>query len=189
MAFPAYFEQYGGVNSVIRSRFFWCAVVITTLMAAFFSSEKWWELAISVIPGLVSFSIAGVAIFVSLGSDALRAVIAGKKAGSSESSPFVGFMSMFTHFIVIQLLALLSALLAKAFYVTPPQGLEAIAVLLDGLKVPFWLLGGLLFNYAILLCIALAIEIYRLAEMIDEFQTVENEVAEAARKAGDARGH
>ena len=174
MKFPSYFETYGGLNSVVKSRYFWAAVATTALCSKYYTQPGWWELAISIVPGLVGFSIAGVAIFVSLGSDSLRSVIAGKRVGSEEPSPFLTFMSMFTHFIVVQLLALFIALVSKALFdVAPisPNPFEAIAV---SLKNPFWLLGGLTLSYAVILCAALALEIYRLARMIDTFQTVQN---------------
>ena len=172
--FPQYFEVYGGLNSLVKSKYFWCAIALTLVCSRFFLTPSWWELATSVIPGLVGFSIAGVAIFVSLGSDSLRAVIAGKEPGDTEESPFVQFMAMFTHFIVVQLAALIFALVADALYSAKPIANNPLADLAESIRPPFWLLGGLLFLYAIFLCIALAVEIYRLATLIDRFQTAEN---------------
>lgn len=174
--FPRYFEAYGGLNALVKSRFFWSAMLVTAICSKFFTAPKWWELALSVVPGLVGFSIAGVAIFVSLGSDALRSKIAGKIPGETVESPFMSFMAMFTHFIVIQLLALLVAFVAKALYDATPLASNPLAGLVDDLRGPFWLFGGLCFTYAIFLCFALAVEIYRLASMIDEYQTRVNQL-------------
>jgi hypothetical protein len=176
--FPRYFEAYGGLNALAKSRYFWGAVAITGVCSRYFTTPKWWDLSIAFVPGLVGFSIAGVAIFVSLGSDQLRARIAGKMPGEKEESPFMSFMAMFTHFIVIQLVALVAAFIAKAFYEARPLGQNPLAELSDSLREPFWLFGGLAFTYAILLCTALAVEIYRLASMIDDYQTRLNELGE-----------
>lgn len=173
--FPKYFEAYGGLNAIVASGYFWVAVVLTALCYKYFGKADWWGLVLDVIPGLVGFSIAGVAIFVSLGSDKLRASIAGKVPGNDDSSPFVDFMAMFTHFIVVQLLALLVAVVSKALYNSPVAPSGMYVEFAEALKGPFWFVGGLLFIYATLLCVALALEIYRLAEMIDQFQTRENE--------------
>lgn len=178
MKFPKYFEAYGGLNAVVTSKYFWSAVALTALAGRYFTTAKWWDLAISVVPGLVGFSIAGLAIFISLASDALREVIAGKRPGSSAESPFMTFMAMFTHFIVVQLLALLLAFIAKALYQAKPISGNPLQYCAEGLRSPFWLVGGLLFVYALFLCVALAVEIYRLAAMIDDFQTTENELTE-----------
>lgn len=172
--FPEYFDTYGGLNALVKSKYFWFAVAITILCSRYFTTPGWWELAITVIPGLVGFSIAGVAIFVSLGSDSLRAVIAGKDPNDPSPSPFMAFMAMFTHFVVIQLIALLCAFVAQALYDARPIASNPLEGLASELRGPFWLVGGLLFCYALSLCTALAIEIYRLAKMIDEFQSREN---------------
>lgn len=81
---------------------------------------------------------------------------------------------MFTHFVVVQLIALLCAFVAQALYDARPIANNPLAGLASDLRGPFWLLGGLLFCYALSLCTALAIEIYRLANMIDQFQSREN---------------
>lgn len=175
MKFPAYFEVYGGLNSVVRSPYFWAAGAMTALCAGFFAQAGWWDLAIAVVPGLVGFSIAGIAIFISLGSDKLREVIAGREEGSAEPSPFMLFMSMFTHFIVVQLIALLVALTSKMLYgaaALDPNPFEGLA---EVLRLPFWILGGFALTYAVFLSISLATEIFRIARIIDEIQTDENE--------------
>ena len=172
--FPKYFVIYGGFNAMATSVYFWGAAVLTALCYKYFASPDWWSLVLNVVPGLVGFSIAGVAIFVSLGSDRLRASIAGREPGSDDSSPFIDFMAMFTHFIVIQLLALVVAVASKALYESPIDQRSPLVLLVDPIRNPFWLVGGFLFLYATLLCVALALEIFRLAEMIDEFQTREN---------------
>lgn len=174
MKLPRYFVAYGGWNSVFSSRYFFLALAMVSLGSGYFLRAKWWDLVTSVVPGLVGFAIAGVAIFISLGSDALRGIIAGKTPGSQEPSPFISFMAMFTHFIVVQLLALVAALLAKFMYETQQPVITGLVDLGVQLRSPFWLVGGLLFCYAVALCLSLAIEIYRLATMIDDFQTMQN---------------
>lgn len=175
MRMPRYFREYGAWNSVFSSKYFYAAVAISCLGYWYFQQPKWWDLVTSVVPGLVGFAIAGVAIFISLGSDALRSIIAGKVPGEDKPSPFIAFMAMFTHFIVVQLAALVVAILAKFFYETsnpPSVGLVQASL---HLKPVFWWFGGLLFCYAVTLCLSLAVEIFRLATMIDDFQTSENE--------------
>jgi hypothetical protein len=172
--FPKYFVIYGGFNAMATSAYFWGAAVLTALCYKYFANPDWWGLVLNVVPGLVGFSIAGVAIFVSLGSDKLRASVAGKEPGSEELSPFIDFMAMFTHFIVVQLLALVVAVTSKALYESPIDQSSPLVLLVEPVRHPFWFVGGFLFMYATLLCVALALEIFRLAEMIDEFQTREN---------------
>jgi hypothetical protein len=191
MGMPRYFAEYGGWNSVFASRYFYAALAVSGLGYWYFQRPNWWDLVMSVIPDLVGFAIAGVAIFVSLGSDSLRSTIAGKEPGSEKSSPFIAFMSMFTHFVMVQLIALVVALLAKFFYETENPPFKFMLDVGVQLRSCFWWLGGLFFSYAVMLCISLAIEIFRLSTMIDEFQTNENEFmarqAEERAKAEDGR--
>lgn len=183
---PGYFEAYGGLNALAKSRYFWCAVGTTAICSRYFMTPKWWDLSIAVVPGLVGFSIAGVAIFISLGSDALRSRIAGRLPGEVDVSPFMAFMAMFTHFVVIQLLTLFTAFLAKAFYESKEIVSNPFAGIVADLKSPFWLLGGFFFSYSILLCVALAMEIYRLASMIDDYQTRLNELGSESEANRDS---
>lgn len=188
MGMPRYFVEYGGWNSVFASKYFYAAAAVSGLGFWYFQQPKWWDLVTSVVPGLVGFAIAGVAIFVSLGSDALRSIIAGKEPGSKDSSPFIAFMAMFTHFIMVQLIALVLALVAKFFYETTAPPSAALVEVGVTLRPLFWWLGGLFFCYAVMLCLSLATEIFRLATMIDDFQTRENKYLadEAARRAQEA---
>lgn len=174
----SYFSEYGGLNAIFLSPFFYLAVATTGVCSRYFTTPKWWDVVISVVPGLVGFSIAGVAIFISLGNDSLRGVFAGKEPGSSESSPFMKFMAMFTHFIVVQLIALLCAFCAKALYEVAPIVSDAAVANINVAKNSFWLLGGLCFCYAIFLSMSLAVEIYRLARMIDAYQSEVNNSAD-----------
>lgn len=171
MAMPRYFREYGAWNSVFSSRYFYAALLISGLGYWYFQQPKWWDLVTSVVPGLVGFAIAGVAIFISLGSDALRSIIAGKEPGSSKPSPFIAFMAMFTHFIVVQLAALVFALVAKFFYETSNPPVSSLVQVGVHLKSGFWWFRGLLFCYAVMLCLSLAVEIFRLATMIDDYQS------------------
>ncbi|MBN5078242.1 hypothetical protein JY424_01035 [Stenotrophomonas maltophilia] len=188
MGIPRYFVEYGGWNSVFASKYFYAAAAVSGLGFWYFQQPKWWDLVTSVVPGLVGFAIAGVAIFVSLGSDALRSIIAGKEPGSNDTSPFIAFMAMFTHFIMVQLIALVLALVAKFFYETTAPPSAALVEVGVTLRPLFWWLGGLFFCYAVMLCLSLATEIFRLATMIDDFQTRENKyhADEAARSAQEA---
>ena len=186
LKFPDYLDEYGGINSVVKSSYFWAATLTTVLASRYFLAPKWWDVVLSVVPGLVGFSIAGVAIFISLGNDGLRSVFAGRRPSDPEtkSSPFMKFMAMFTHFIIVQLLALVFAFLAKSFYDASAPPYAILTDISDNLKAPFWLISGLLFLYSIFLSMSLALEIYRLARMIDQFQTVQNKKnSDGARQA------
>ncbi len=182
----SYFQVYGGLNEVVKSPYFYGALLTTLVASRYLLEPGWWDLVISAVPGLVGFSIAGVAIFISLGNDSLRSVFAGRDPGETAHSPFMKFMAMFTHFIVIQLAAFILAYLAKAIYESPAFPIPEIVDLVDSGRYVFWFIGGLAFSYAVFLSMALALEIYRLARMIDEFQTAENEPSPESRPEAGA---
>ena len=170
----SYFQVYGGLNAIGTSPYFYGALLVAVIASRYLSKPGWWDLVISAVPGLVGFSIAGVAIFISLGNDALRSIFAGRLPGETGPSPFMKFMAMFTHFIVVQLVAFVLAFVAKAIYESPAIKVPALVEVVNGGKPVFWFMGGLAFSYAVFLSMALALEIFRLARMIDEFQTKRN---------------
>ncbi len=173
---PSYFKVYGGWRAIFRSYFFYAGVSAAVLGWSFFSKANWWDTVISVVPGMVGFSIAAVAIFFSLSGSELRKILAGEDAG--ESSAFMDFMAMFTHFIVVQVIALSLALLSKFAYAVPSPPAKCCQEIVEILRAPFWLAGGIVFCYGIALCFAVAVEVYRIARIVDAYQTACNKQAE-----------
>lgn len=168
---PRYVRAYGGINSLLSSYYFWISIAITIICSEFFISPNWWDISISIIPDIVGFSIAGVAIFISIGSDELRSKISGRLPGETDESPFISFMAMFTHFVMTQLAALLIAIISKLLYSLRPPDFSFLTNISEAIKPVFWLLGGFTFIYSLLLCMALVLEIFRLSFMIDDYQT------------------
>jgi hypothetical protein len=75
-------------------------------------TSKWEEISISVLPSLMGFSIAAMAVMLAFSdSKSLRAVA----QGGREDSYFVKTIANLMHFLVAQICALLLAILGKAF--------------------------------------------------------------------------
>lgn len=168
----SYFKVYGGWKSIFTSPYFYGGVAATVIGLSFFQKAQWWDTVLSVVPGMIGFSIAAVAIFFSLSGSELREILAGEEDG--ESSAFMDFMAMFTHFIVVQVVALSLGLLSKFAYATSPVPVSCIRDVVEVLRIPFWLIGGVVFCYGIALCFAVAVEVYRIARIVDDFQTASN---------------
>lgn len=106
-----YWQLYGGVASLFRSPYFVISIILTVI-SLLFSNDKtdWPGKSFAIIPSLLGFSIGGFAVLLVFSIDRFLRIIA--EAGS-ENSLFLTASVTFVHFIVIQVLALVFALLAS----------------------------------------------------------------------------
>ena len=84
-------------------------MVLNILMYDVWLSPGWWNLPITVLPNLVGFTLGGYAILVAFGDDKFRALLASKEHNQN-NSPFVVMSATFMHFILTQVLSLVTAI-------------------------------------------------------------------------------
>lgn len=170
-----YISAYGGFSSLLKSLYLHIAIVLTVLMYNSWYEAYWWESVINIIPSLIGFSLGGYAIFLAFGDSEFQSVLSGK--GKNNNSPLIGVSGTFVHFIIIQIIALLLALLCKSFYYPPPtfvltafRFFEIDFYLLNRLfKILFWFLSFFAFIYAIVLSIAATLAIFRISKWLDKY--------------------
>jgi hypothetical protein len=106
-----FWRAYGGFSVFIRSPYLHLAIVFALMSYAQWDRE-WWELVISILPGLIGFTLGGYAILIAFGDEQFRALLTGaSKAG--RTSPFVTISATFTHFILTQVTSLLFAIITR----------------------------------------------------------------------------
>jgi hypothetical protein len=175
-----YWTLYGGGKALFSSIYFLLAVVFTALNYWAWSKPHWWDVVISTIPTLLGFTLAGLAVFLSMDSGFSRS-IAGKSA-RKKASPFMALVTSFVHFIVIQVFAFVYALTAKSFYIRVDGLPEIYYRLLPIFNLIGGALGYFLFLYAIFLVLGATFAIFRSStwyEMyIDAVKTAEKEKAQ-----------
>lgn len=166
-----YWTIYGGVAAMARSPYMHVSILLTALTANSWINEKWWFTVISVLPNLLGFTLGGFAIFLGFGEEKFREVISGADSLEAEDySPYLSVSSTFLHFVMVQIAALLWALVASALYFDWPDPRLVVfgrALGLLGAVVGYWL-----FLYSICLASAAGMAIFRVAGWYEAFQTL-----------------
>lgn len=145
--FGAYWTLYGGAGSLLRSPYLHVALLLTALCAAFVDLSKVSisDIAISIIPNLLGFTIGAMAIALAFSSAETFKIVA--EEGDPDSF-FMKLMANLVHFIISQVLTLVSAIVGKAIQLSFLQYLT---------------LGILL--YAILVALAAGIQLFQAASL------------------------
>lgn len=162
-----YWVLYGGFRALFGSLYFFLALMVTAINYFAWSRPGWWDVVISTIPTLLGFTLAGLAVFLSMDSGFSKVIAGG--GDSKKASPFVSLVNSFVHFIVVQVLALLYAISAKSLYVTvdglPQFFYEALPVL----NKVAGLVGFLIYIYAIFLLVSATFAIFRSSLWYDNY--------------------
>lgn len=168
-----YFRQYGGVRAIVTSPYFHLALVLTALSYKIWGTEKFADLVTSVVPAILGFTIAAFTILFSLTTGSFFDVLVEEEEGD-KPSPFAVVVSTFTHFIVVQFVALVLSLLVKA---GAPSLLKSFVELLGpnpcvASSLHYLnILGSaflcLVFFYAVSLALATALNMYRFLSLIE----------------------
>jgi hypothetical protein len=152
-----YWEIYGGWHALLCSPYFHFSFIISLICYPVWTAEHegwaWFNLCISVIPNLVGFTLGGYAMILAFGNEKFRSLIAGPD-DNGDASPFMKVNATFIHFILMQMLSLLIALIEIGWSIKTGV---------------FAFIGFTVFIYALLTGIAAAFAILRLARWFDDF--------------------
>lgn len=172
--FNRYWQHYGGRQAVFLSPYFHAAIVLTACLYPYWLTQPWWNLAINGVPGLLGFSLGGFAIWLGFGDRDFRDRIGKRKKGEA-SSAYMKVSSAFAHFIVLQISALIAAIIAAAtqFSISTdgPIGRYVPLIVADFfvtyLAPMGYFFGFLLFCYALLSALAAGMAVFRVASWFD----------------------
>lgn len=165
--FEVYWTAYGGLGALLRSPYLHAAAVLLVFTTPFWSMPLWWDQSLAVLPNLLGFTLGGFAIFIGFGDEKFRALLA--ENDGSPVNAYVALCATFVHFIVVQALALLAALLAKAWWFYAPwmDPVRSFLPFFNGLGSA---VGYGLFLYALFSVIAATMHIFRIAHLYAHFQ-------------------
>jgi hypothetical protein len=166
--FGQYWSVYGGSKALLRSPYFHVSIVLLAITCRFWLVEKWWDQSLAVLPNLLGFSLAGFAMFLGVGDEKFRALLASKDEDEN-ASPYLVLCSSFVHFILIQCLALLAAVIAKSLEFPTPFD-NATASFINYISIPFRAAGYLLFLYAITSLLAATMSVFRICRIFERVQ-------------------
>ncbi|CPR67045.1 Uncharacterised protein [Salmonella enterica subsp. enterica serovar Bovismorbificans] len=92
-ALARYWKIYGGAGAVFKSRYFWCAFLMTVILYPSWSHQGWWNDILSLMPNLLGFSLGGFAMWIAIGDEAFKKI----KAHSYELLFFFSFYYKLFH--------------------------------------------------------------------------------------------
>lgn len=116
--FKLYWQIYGGLKAFFESLYMWISVIITVICSPLWlrNSEDGENslvgVLLSIVPSLMAFTLAGMAIVLTVSGDKFTKAI---REGGSEQSLFMKTMALFFHFIIIQVFALIMILITASY--------------------------------------------------------------------------
>lgn len=172
-----YWKAYGGFRA------FWCSsYLLTPLLITLFCSSHWLNNAewisdpLSVIPSLLGFTLAGYAMWLSVGNEKLKIVLSSKiDLKKNQYSVFMQINASFLHFVILQIFALIFLYFLKynslGVILNKIQNSylfsNGLLALIEFLSNFFNGLGFFLFIYSIYTMLATVLGIFRISYWID----------------------
>lgn len=110
-----YWRVYGGITAVLRSTYFWLAILITALSGAPYAKDAdgllWPQMAVEIVPSLLGLGLGAMALMLSFSSGRFLEAI---KQKGKDRSYLRKVMASFYHFALVLTAALLVAYVGKA---------------------------------------------------------------------------
>ena len=159
------FTDYGGWRTLLSSGYFRLSVFLAVGLWRLFGEGKWAEFTVGIIPVVLGLTLAGAAILTTIGGDAFRERLAQLEGSGGQEAPILELLSNFIFAMMVQLSALMFALLFQA------KPFEASWLAIFGLdeSVAEWVnftagaIGSVLLLYGILLILGAAFTVRALA--------------------------
>ncbi len=177
-----YWLAYGGFRAIVRSPYLHLSIGLVALTHSVWTAPNWWTTVTAIMPNIIGFSLGGYAIWLGLGDANFRELLSGAEV-EGEISPYLKVNATFVHFIILQVLALLAALIAAALYFEPdPKGWILLLIrglridetkFLPAVRIGGWFVGYWVFLYALLTAVAATLNVFRVAWWYDIHQTNE----------------
>ena len=125
------------------------------------------------MPNLLGFSLGGYAMWIAIGDDNFRKLISGEDE-DGEPSPYMEVNAAFVHFIILQILSMVLALIAKSYYFPLSPNHYLIENFGDYLVIASLIGYGIsyfIFIYALLSALAATLALLRVSSWYDMHQT------------------
>ncbi|NUZ10167.1 hypothetical protein HUZ36_05180 [Pseudoalteromonas sp. McH1-7] len=160
-----YWKAYGGCEKLLASPYFRAAIIINIILWPIWSRPYWWDDVIAFVPNLLGFSLGGFALWMAIGDDKFRKFLA-EETNPNFTTPFCDINTTFVHFLVLQVMAIVVALVNKAytFYFINtfiPLSIWPVWV--------WWFFSYLIFSYSITATLEAILGIYRVTNMYEFF--------------------
>ncbi|MCL1076501.1 hypothetical protein [Shewanella dokdonensis] len=183
--FSRYWIAYGGFRALFTSSYFWISIVLTAVLFPHWTKPNWWNDVLSIMPSVLGFSLGGFAMWMAIGDDDFRKLIAGSEMNqpnqnsneeNGKVSSYMQVNSAFVHFILLQMLAIFCAVLAKAYYFPLPKDHWLLGIFgHDFYKLCLVgdFIGYFIFVYSLMSAVAATMAIFRVSSWYDMYRTNE----------------
>lgn len=180
-----YWRAYGGWASLLKSPYLHLSILVTAATWPLWWSAGWWERVFSLIPSILGFTIGGFAIVLALGSGNFGAVLSSgsKPERDPLDSGLAKLSAAFCHFIIIQFLSIVLALLAQAFVTAPAPCFAPWLSTCQSRRI-FWGIGWFFAVYSLGLAISTANWIFTNIKLLIVYQKLQGNL-KAARRAAE----
>ncbi|XXJ19631.1 hypothetical protein ACR42D_08830 [Desulfovibrio caledoniensis] len=131
-----YWEAYGGWSALFRSGYFWGSLCVALVCTKFMTEKfSWHEVAISILPSLLGFSLGGYVLMVGFGDVEFLEALRGRTGNGP--STYMKMNAAFVHFLVVQTVTLFWAIVCGSL------GLSDIITTFIGMFLLFYTVGTL----------------------------------------------
>jgi hypothetical protein len=176
--FSFYWAAYGGHHAILISPYFLFSICFSLLCMGVWTMPLWWSLPISVLPNLIAFTLGGYALFIAFGNSNFQELMAGS---NTKKSPYIIVSATFTHFFIVQTVALATAIVASSrpysfifLFIDIRSIPEFVLYFLLFVKYACYFIAFTLFSYAVASIIAIAMALLRVVRWFDTFVTIRN---------------
>jgi hypothetical protein len=167
--FKRFWDAYGGFGALFRSPYLYLALIISPFCWGSWSTANWWETVIGVLPNLLGFTLGGFAIFVAFGDARFIASLAAEEDDPSRPTVYRELCATFVHFILVQVVALVLAIVTKGMWFTADLP-EYLANALSIGNMAWGAFCYIVFLYALTSVVAIALHVFRISTMYELHQ-------------------
>lgn len=167
--FSKYWKDYEGTIALLTSPYFHAALALKVICYPLWTEAEWWEFSLAFLPSAIGFSLAAFAMILAFGNETFISVMVTRAKGRDKAA-FQRVSNAFFHFLVVQFIAFVAALLCKAYYRPLEQWvvtlLEKLGINIDAyIRVThcFWSIAFLLTAYSIMCGLTASVRVYRLS--------------------------
>jgi hypothetical protein len=156
------YQSYGGVAGLLKSEYFYVALLFTGVCWRLATTDAWADLAKSVLPTLSGFSIAAYAIFFAVLDESTRGALRAPSPALGDRSPLLIIASAISHAVVVQIAGLMLAIVFSAKPLPTLPSMSRFALLSNA---AFSSIGLFITIYGIVLILASILSIFRILEI------------------------
>lgn len=173
--FGRYWKNYGGWTALVCSFYLHVALALTVVTYPIWKEAGWWGQVLGILPNLLGFTIGGFTLFLGIGSEKFRTKLA--QRNGDDASPLIQISASYVHFIVMQTVAIFSAIIAQATNSPTPKVIVDFlrsscvdpTAFFDKVRLLGWGFSYLMFLYALTLVVAACMAVFRTASWSEEF--------------------